>query len=131
MESVKKLMGEMEGEAGELLDCDSDVDTDTGEDDPVMMDYMMQRLDSEVLGKYEDIQTMPDKDKAMKNVTQWENVPKSNKTDQEKYPVGKNCFLKKYFKFFVPQVGPWLLALFIFVVCWSEVFQIILSIQMD
>ena len=96
-----------------------------------MMDYMMQRLDSEVLGKYEDIQTMPDKDKAMKNVTQWENVPKSNKTDQEKYPAGKNCFLKKYFKFFVPQVGPCLLALFIFVVWWSEVFQIILSIQMD
>ena len=45
VESVKKLMGEMEGEAGELLDCDSNVDTDTGEGDPVMMDYM-QRLDT-------------------------------------------------------------------------------------
>ena len=27
-------------------------------------------------------------EKAMKNVTQRGNVPKSNKTDQEKYPVG-------------------------------------------
>jgi len=52
-------------------------------------------------------------EKAMKNVTQRGNVPKSNKTDQEKYPV-----------------GPWLLALFIFVVCGSAVFQIIQSIRM-
>jgi len=52
-------------------------------------------------------------EKAMKNITQRGNVPKSNKTDQEKYPV-----------------GPWLLALFIFVVCGSAVFQIIQSIRM-
>jgi len=52
-------------------------------------------------------------EKAMKNVTQRGNVPKSNKTDAEKYPV-----------------GPWLLALFIFVVCGSAVFQIIQSIRM-
>lgn len=64
VESMKKLMGEMEGEAGELFDSDSDVDTDSGEDDPVMMDYM-QRLDSEVLGKDKDRQTMPDMDKPL------------------------------------------------------------------
>jgi len=51
--------------------------------------------------------------KAEKNITQRGNVPKSTKTDQEKYPV-----------------GPWLLALFIFVVCGSAVFQIIQSIRM-
>ena len=45
VESVKKLMGEMEGEGGELFDSDSDADSDSGEDDPVMMDYM-QRLDT-------------------------------------------------------------------------------------
>lgn len=52
-------------------------------------------------------------EKAMKNVTQRGNVPKSTKADQDKYPV-----------------GPWLLALFIFVVCGSAVFQIIQSIRM-
>jgi len=51
--------------------------------------------------------------KAEKNITQRGNVPKSNKIDPEKYPV-----------------GPWLLALFIFVVCGSAVFQIIQSIRM-
>ena len=41
-------------------------------------------------------------------------------------------FLSKYLKssFSVLQVGPWLLALFIFVVCGSAVFQIIQSIRM-
>jgi hypothetical protein len=33
-----------------------------------------------VLGNDKDRQTMPDIDKVMKNVTQWGNVPKSNKT---------------------------------------------------
>jgi len=51
--------------------------------------------------------------KAEKNITARGNVPKSTKPDQEKYPV-----------------GPWLLALFIFVVCGSAIFQIIQSIRM-
>ena len=68
-------------------------------------------------------------EKAMKNVTQRGNVPKSNKTDQEKYPV--SLFYKiSDSKLFFCQVGPWLLALFIFVVCGSAVFQIIQSIRM-
>ncbi|VEN38858.1 unnamed protein product [Callosobruchus maculatus] len=52
-------------------------------------------------------------EKAMKNVTMRGNVPKSSKTSQDG-----------------PAVGPWLLALFIFVVCGSAVFQIIQSIRM-
>lgn len=52
-------------------------------------------------------------EKAMKNVGNRGNVPKTLKTAEEKYPV-----------------GPWLLALFIFVVCGSAVFQIIQSIRM-
>ncbi|CAG9836434.1 unnamed protein product [Diabrotica balteata] len=52
-------------------------------------------------------------EKAMKNVTLRGNVPKSTKQSQESSPV-----------------GPWLLALFVFVVCGSAVFQIIQSIRM-
>lgn len=52
-------------------------------------------------------------DKAAKNVTQRGNVPKTTKAGDENYPV-----------------GPWLLGLFIFVVCGSAVFQIIQSIRM-
>jgi len=52
-------------------------------------------------------------EKAMKNVVHRGNVQKSSKPESEKYPV-----------------GPWLLALFIFVVCGSAVFQIIQSIRM-
>lgn len=51
-------------------------------------------------------------EKASRNITQRGNVPKSNKAVEEKYPV-----------------GPWLLALFIFVVCGSAIFQIIQSIR--
>ncbi|MPC09525.1 stress-associated endoplasmic reticulum protein 2-like [Eriocheir sinensis] len=52
-------------------------------------------------------------DKAAKNVTQRGNVPKTTKSEEDNYPV-----------------GPWLLGLFIFVVCGSAVFQIIQSIRM-
>ncbi|XP_075219081.1 stress-associated endoplasmic reticulum protein 2 [Lycorma delicatula] len=52
-------------------------------------------------------------DKASKNVTMRGNVPKSSKPQDDKYPV-----------------GPWLLALFVFVVCGSAVFQIIQSIRL-
>ncbi|GLV43223.1 uncharacterized protein CBL_14098 [Carabus blaptoides fortunei] len=52
-------------------------------------------------------------EKASKNVTLRGNVPKSSKPQEEAYPV-----------------GPWLLALFIFVVCGSAVFQIIQSIRL-
>ncbi|CAB3375758.1 Hypothetical predicted protein [Cloeon dipterum] len=48
-----------------------------------------------------------------KNVTLRGNVPKTTKQENEKYPV-----------------GPWLLALFVFVVCGSAIFQIIQSIRM-
>ena len=51
-------------------------------------------------------------EKASKNVTIRGNVPKSSKPQDDKYPV-----------------GPWLLALFIFVVCGSAIFQIIQSIR--
>ncbi|XP_054267949.1 stress-associated endoplasmic reticulum protein 2-like [Macrosteles quadrilineatus] len=51
-------------------------------------------------------------EKASKNVLIRGNVPKSSKPVDEKYPV-----------------GPWLLALFVFVVCGSAVFQIIQSIR--
>lgn len=51
-------------------------------------------------------------EKAAKTITQRGNVPKSSKEKEEKYPV-----------------GPWLLALFIFVVCGSAIFQIIQSIR--
>ncbi|CAB0015555.1 unnamed protein product [Nesidiocoris tenuis] len=43
-------------------------------------------------------------EKASKNVTLRGNVPKSTKAAEEKYPV-----------------GPWLLALFVFVVCGSGI----------
>lgn len=52
-------------------------------------------------------------EKATKNITQRGNVPKSTKLQNESSPV-----------------GPWLLGLFIFVVCGSAVFQIIQSIRM-
>ena len=54
-------------------------------------------------------------EKNAKNVLARGAVPKSlaNGGEEEKYPV-----------------GPWLLALFIFVVCGSAIFQIIQSIQM-
>ncbi|XP_014671127.1 PREDICTED: stress-associated endoplasmic reticulum protein 2 [Priapulus caudatus] len=51
-------------------------------------------------------------EKHSKNVTQRGQVAKSLRPQDEKYPV-----------------GPWLLALFIFVVCGSAVFQIIQSIR--
>uniref|UniRef100_T1L5X0 Stress-associated endoplasmic reticulum protein n=1 Tax=Tetranychus urticae TaxID=32264 RepID=T1L5X0_TETUR len=53
-------------------------------------------------------------EKASKNVTLRGNVPKttSGQLTDDKYPV-----------------GPWLLALFIFVVCGSAIFQIIQSIR--
>ncbi|XP_026473727.1 stress-associated endoplasmic reticulum protein 2 [Ctenocephalides felis] len=52
-------------------------------------------------------------EKASKNVTLRGNVPKSTKPQEDNYPV-----------------GPWLLALFIFVVCGSAIFQIIQSIRL-
>jgi len=52
-------------------------------------------------------------EKASKMVTQRGNVPKSTRQTDEKYPV-----------------APWLMGLFIFVVCGSAVFQIIQSIRM-
>lgn len=51
-------------------------------------------------------------EKASKNIMLRGNVPKSSRPQSEKYPV-----------------GPWLLALFIFVVCGSAIFQIIQSIR--
>jgi len=51
-------------------------------------------------------------EKASKNVTLRGNVPKTNKSADEKYPV-----------------GPWMLALFVFVVCGSAIFQIVQSIR--
>jgi hypothetical protein len=51
-------------------------------------------------------------ERASKNVTQRGNVPKTLKNNEEKYPV-----------------GPWMLALFVFVVCGSAIFQIIQSIR--
>lgn len=51
--------------------------------------------------------------KHSQNVVNRGNVPKTLKAAEDKYPV-----------------GPWLLALFIFVVCGSAVFQIIQSIRM-
>ncbi|CAN0241792.1 stress-associated endoplasmic reticulum protein 2 [Petromyzon marinus] len=51
-------------------------------------------------------------EKHSKNITQRGNVAKSSKTQDERYPV-----------------GPWLLALFVFVVCGSAIFQIIQSIR--
>ncbi|KAK3596709.1 hypothetical protein CHS0354_025007 [Potamilus streckersoni] len=52
-------------------------------------------------------------EKHSKNISSRGNVPKTLKPQEEKYPV-----------------GPWLLALFIFVVCGSAIFQIIQSIRM-
>jgi len=52
-------------------------------------------------------------EKASKMVTMRGNVPKSSRQNEEKYPV-----------------APWLLGVFLFVVCGSAVFQIIQSIRM-
>uniref|UniRef100_UPI00358ED911 stress-associated endoplasmic reticulum protein 2 n=1 Tax=Myxine glutinosa TaxID=7769 RepID=UPI00358ED911 len=52
-------------------------------------------------------------EKHSKNITQRGNVSKTTKPQDDKYPV-----------------GPWLLALFVFVVCGSAIFQIIQSIRM-
>ncbi|XP_077987883.1 stress-associated endoplasmic reticulum protein 2-like [Glandiceps talaboti] len=52
-------------------------------------------------------------EKYNKNVTQRGNVAKSLKPAEEKYPV-----------------GPWLLGLFLFVVCGSALFQIIQAIRL-
>uniref|UniRef100_A0A8C2L2J9 Stress-associated endoplasmic reticulum protein n=1 Tax=Cyprinus carpio TaxID=7962 RepID=A0A8C2L2J9_CYPCA len=55
-------------------------------------------------------------EKHSKNITQRGNVAKTlvrPNVSEEKYPV-----------------GPWLLALFVFVVCGSAIFQIIQSIRM-
>ncbi|XP_051564544.1 stress-associated endoplasmic reticulum protein 2-like [Myxocyprinus asiaticus] len=52
-------------------------------------------------------------EKHSKNTTQRGNVAKTLRPQEEKYPV-----------------GPWLLALFVFVVCGSAIFQIIQSIRM-
>jgi len=52
-------------------------------------------------------------EKAQKLLTMRGNVPKSTRQAEEKYPV-----------------APWLMGLFIFVVCGSAVFQIIQSIRM-
>jgi len=51
-------------------------------------------------------------DKMSKNITQRGNIPKTLKSAEDKMPV-----------------GPWMLALFVFVVCGSAVFQIIQSIR--
>jgi len=53
-------------------------------------------------------------EKMAKNVNVRGSVPKSLKPSEDKYPV-----------------GPWMLALFVFVVCGSAVFQIIQSIRMS
>jgi len=53
-------------------------------------------------------------EKMAKNITVRGGVPKTLKQNEEKLPV-----------------GPWLLGLFIFVVCGSAVFQIIQSIRMS
>ncbi|XP_018025918.1 stress-associated endoplasmic reticulum protein 2 [Hyalella azteca] len=52
-------------------------------------------------------------EKAAKNITNRGNVVTSSRQGSDKYPV-----------------GPWLLGLFVFVVCGSAVFQIIQSIRM-
>lgn len=49
---------------------------------------------------------------ASKNILQRGNVPKSTKEKDDQYPV-----------------APWLIGLFIFVVCGSAIFQIIQSIR--
>lgn len=51
-------------------------------------------------------------EKCTKYITMRGNVPKSSRLKENQYPV-----------------GPWLLALFIFVVCGSAIFQIIQSIR--
>ena len=53
-------------------------------------------------------------EKHSKNITSRGSVPKSLKPEEDKYPV-----------------GPWLIGLFIFVVCGSAVFQIIQTIMMS
>jgi hypothetical protein len=52
-------------------------------------------------------------EKHAKNVLNRGNIPKTLRPQEEKY-----------------SVGPWLLGLFIFVVCGSAIFQIIQSIRM-
>lgn len=52
-------------------------------------------------------------EKSAKNILNRGNVPKSTRQGDDQYPV-----------------GPWLLGLFVFVVCGSAVFQIIQSIRM-
>ncbi|XP_050441563.1 stress-associated endoplasmic reticulum protein 2-like [Adelges cooleyi] len=52
-------------------------------------------------------------EKARKNITHRGNVPKSTKTENDK----------------TPAVGPWLLALFVFVVCGSVIAELIQSIR--
>jgi len=52
-------------------------------------------------------------EKASKTVTMRGNVPKSSKSNDDASPV-----------------APWILGLFVFVVCGSAVFQIIQSIRM-
>lgn len=51
-------------------------------------------------------------EKAQKNILLRGNVPKSSKSKEDQSPV-----------------GPWLLTLFVFVVCGSAIFQIIQSIR--
>jgi len=51
-------------------------------------------------------------EKASRTITQRGNVTKSSKEKEQKYPV-----------------APWLLGLFLFVVCGSAIFQIIQSIR--
>jgi len=64
VDSMKKLMGEMESEQSGNMFSDSDTDTDDGDDDPIMMDYM-QRLDREVTDNSKDNENMPDLDKPL------------------------------------------------------------------
>ncbi|KAI0240686.1 Stress-associated endoplasmic reticulum protein 2 [Lamellibrachia satsuma] len=53
-------------------------------------------------------------EKHSKNVQNRGNVPKTLKSGEDEYPV-----------------GPWMIGLFLFVVCGSAVFQIIQSIMMS
>jgi len=65
VDSMKKLMGEMENERfGDVSNSDTDTESDDGEDDPIMMDYM-QRLDREVSEKNKDGENMPDINKPL------------------------------------------------------------------
>ncbi|PRD27103.1 UNVERIFIED_CONTAM: Serp2 [Trichonephila clavipes] len=77
-------------------------------------------------------------EKASKNVTQRGNVPKT--TSKMRYPLAKLELKGHKLLLFIDScsqkaqdekypVGPWLLGLFIFVVCGSAVFQLIQSIR--